>query len=116
MRSPSRDGGALLSGSDDGTVRHWDAGTGWGIRELPGHAGGVTALAATPDGRAVLSGGHDAQLLLQEWQTGKELRRLVLVPKEKLSPNVSYAPNMGLAQDGRTAAAIIGTTGGGWLL
>jgi hypothetical protein len=36
----------------------------------------------------------------------------VLVPKEQLSPNVSYGPHASLAQNGRTVAASIGTTGG----
>jgi RNA polymerase sigma factor (sigma-70 family) len=110
------DGRVILSGSDDGTLRVWDAETGRGVRELPGHPGGVTGVAVTPDGRAVLSGGFDARLLLQDWQTGKELRHLVLVPKDKLSPNVSYGPRLGLAADGRTAVAQIGTIDGGSLL
>jgi len=46
--------------------------TGGHIRELPGHAGGVTGLAVTPRRPGALSAGRDAQLHLQEWQTGKD--------------------------------------------
>jgi RNA polymerase sigma factor (sigma-70 family) len=102
------DGGELVSGSNDGTIRAWDTATGRYLRQLAGHPGGVYGLAVTPDGRAVLSGGYDTQLHLQELRTGKELRRLVLVPDEDRSPNVSYAPYVRLAADGRVTASCIG--------
>src|SRR5262249_4030840 len=49
------DGRRALSGSEDGTLRVWDLGSGQ-ARTLTGHRGGVNAVALTADGRTALSG------------------------------------------------------------
>jgi hypothetical protein len=99
------DGRALVSGSDDGTVRVWATATGRQVRELPGHKRGVHAVAVLPDGQRLLSG-DNAVLRLQELQTGKELRRLILDPTSEKLPRPAYNLHaLGLAADGRTAVS-----------
>lgn len=58
----SADGRMLFSGSDDGTVKVWDATTGRCQRTLRGHIDGVRTIAACPDGRRLVSGGADETL------------------------------------------------------
>jgi WD40 repeat protein len=53
----SPDGRRLLSGSDDQTLRLWDAESGQEIRSFAGHQGDlVTSVAFSPDGQRLLSG------------------------------------------------------------
>src|SRR5439155_4219041 len=70
------DGQALLSGSQDGTVRVWSAVTGALLRTLT-HGAAVASVAFAPDGRTVCSGGGDGALRLWDVQTGALLRTLL---------------------------------------
>ena len=49
----------MASGSDDRTVRIWDAATGQLQRELKGHSSGVFSVAFSPNGAQVASGSWD---------------------------------------------------------
>jgi tetratricopeptide (TPR) repeat protein len=69
------DGGRVLSGSFDGTVRLWDVETGIELRRFEGHTGWVTSVAFAPDGKRALSGGYDKTLRLWDTESGKEVRR-----------------------------------------
>ena len=51
------DGKTILSGSEDQTVRLWDAGTGKEKGILQGGTGYVVGLAHTPDGKSIISTG-----------------------------------------------------------
>ena len=86
----SRDSRTLLTTDLSGTISLWELSTGKKRGVLRGHLPGeIGALAETPDGRVLVSGGHDSQVLVWDltgrmpdgrWQaarhTPEELRRL----------------------------------------
>ena len=52
----SPDGARIVSGSEDNTVRVWDAASGEELLVLRGHEGPVYAVAFSPDGTRIVSG------------------------------------------------------------
>jgi RNA polymerase sigma factor (sigma-70 family) len=68
--------GEFRPGVDSGAsaVRLWDAVAGRKLHEMEGHTGGVTAVAFSPDGRALVSASHDATLRFWDLPTGKPVR------------------------------------------
>jgi WD40 repeat protein len=67
----------LASASGDNTVTLWDANTGRQLRTLAGHAGATLAVAFSPDGRQMASGGMgDNAAKLWDTATGQALRTL----------------------------------------
>jgi RNA polymerase sigma factor (sigma-70 family) len=93
----SRDGQMLITGGGPGDhlVHLWDVNTGREIRSLPGHVWRVNAVALSPDGRTLASGGAD--VILSDLRTGKELRRLKGDDREIQA--LAFAP------DGKTLAS-----------
>lgn len=71
----SPDGRRVLSGSDDRTLREWDASTGQELRRFEGHSGWVGACTDSPDGMRVLSAANDGTVREWDARTGLELRR-----------------------------------------
>ncbi|KAG9126262.1 hypothetical protein FRC07_004185 [Ceratobasidium sp. 392] len=66
------DGRRIVSGSDDGMVRIWDAEAGDAVLEpLTGHSGWVTSVAFSPDGRWIASGSSDMTIRVWDAQTGE---------------------------------------------
>ncbi|OBQ04538.1 MAG: hypothetical protein AN482_17800 [Anabaena sp. LE011-02] len=53
------DGKTVISGSNDGTIKIWDLGTGTEKFTLSGHSSLVNVIAVTPDGKTVISGSND---------------------------------------------------------
>jgi WD40 repeat protein len=65
-----------VSGSEDKTVRLWDAATGKALQTLKGHTGSVSSVAFSPDGKQVVSGSGDKTVQLWDAATGKALQTL----------------------------------------
>ena len=53
------DGQRVVSGSDDNTVKIWDAESGTCLNTLSGHSGWVNAVAVFADNRRIVSGNDD---------------------------------------------------------
>ena len=66
----SPDGKTVLTGSDDGTARLWDAATGKPIGPPLPHQDAVNAVAFSPDGKTVLTGSWDKTARLWDAATG----------------------------------------------
>ena len=68
----SPDGKRIASGSDDQTVKVWDAATGDLEKTLAGHSRSVRAVAFSPDGKRIASGSNDKTIKL--WDVAKSLK------------------------------------------
>ncbi len=69
----SPDGKQLLTGSEDNTLKLWDAGTGLLLRTFGGHTGTARSVSFVPGGKQILSGSGD-RLKLWDAVSGRLLR------------------------------------------
>ncbi|KAK4182018.1 hypothetical protein QBC35DRAFT_421424, partial [Podospora australis] len=60
----------VASGSDDNTIKIWDAATGTCMQTLEGHGGWVLSVAFSPDSKWVASGSHDKTIKIWDAATG----------------------------------------------
>ena len=76
----SRDGKYVFAAAGQtglfGEVRQWDVATGKQIRVFEGHLDALYAVAVSPDGRLMASGGYDQKIILWDIASGKEVRTL----------------------------------------
>jgi WD40 repeat protein len=82
----TRDQKFIITGSDNGKLQLWEAGTGRLIWNVKGHADTVTALAASPDGKLLVScsdaKGGKSELKVWDLTAGRMLRDLSAGQKE----------------------------------
>ncbi|MGH2811846.1 MAG: toll/interleukin-1 receptor domain-containing protein, partial [Actinomycetota bacterium] len=96
------DGRTIMSGSNDKTVKLWDAAPGseFGaspghlLRTLEGHTSSVQAVAVAPDGRTIVSGSLDNTVKLWDAGSGRLLRTL--------EGHTSWVQAVAVASDGQT--------------
>src|SRR5882762_1826965 len=67
------DGGQIVSGSEDYTVRLWDVQTGFILQVMTGRHDTVEAVAYSPDGILVVSGSFDKTVRMWDVATGEQV-------------------------------------------
>ncbi|KAG8723258.1 hypothetical protein FRC09_004087 [Ceratobasidium sp. 395] len=89
----SPDGRRIVSGSEDGKVRIWDAEAGDAmLGPLTGHSGEVNSVAFSPDGRWIASGSEDKTIQLWDAEAGRA-RGGLLRGHEGWVLSVAFSPN-----------------------
>ncbi len=73
-------GTALVSGSEDGTVKVWDLKADAADSFFKGHSAGINDAYWRPDGERLLTESNDGTARIWDAHTGKELRQLKITP------------------------------------
>ena len=87
----SPEGTRIVLGSDDTSVRVWDASTGAELKVLNGHTKTVHSVAFSPDGTRIVSGSYDDSVRVWDASTGAELR--VLNGHTEAVNSVAFSPD-----------------------
>jgi WD40 repeat protein len=89
----SLDGARIVSGSDDYTVRIWDARTGTQLAVMDGHTDAVRCVAFSSDGAYIVSGSRDQNLRLWDAQTCMQLAELKGHSASSWMESVAFSPS-----------------------
>ena len=90
----SPDGTRIMSGSNDKTLRLWDAVSGAHLNTLNGHSDAVISVAFSPDGTRIVSGSYDKTLRLWDAVSGAHLNTLNGHSSESSSVlSVAFSPD-----------------------
>ena len=93
-----------MAGTAKGDLIIWESDTGERLATLRGHTGGVRAVAWSPDGRRLASGGEDRMLRIWDATTGKEL--LTLDCQSTWIHTVTWSPDGSRLAAGRSEIRI----------
>ena len=94
----SPDGKQVVSGSDDQTVRLWDAAAGAALQALEGHTDSISSVAFSPDGKQVVSGSDDQTVRLWDTATG--------VPLQTLEGHTDLISSVAFSPDGKLSSIL----------
>lgn len=91
----SRDGKRVVTASEDGTARIWDAVTGAQLIVLKGHERSVDCAAFSPYGSMVATGSKDGTVRIWNVESGREIQRLGEVDRERFRAfkTVEFSPD-----------------------
>ena len=93
--SYSPNGCYIITGSDDMTIRIWDAETGLVVsKPLEGHTGHVRSVAYSPNGRNIISGSDDTTIRIWNADTGSSIGK-------PLEGHTRYVVSVAYSPDGR---------------
>jgi hypothetical protein len=96
----SPDGTRIVTGSQDGTAKVWDAQSGTLQRELKGHTEGLSGVAFSPDGTRIVTHSYDQTAKVWDARTGQELQSDPI--PQVIAPKV-------ISPDGRFLALPVGS-------
>ena len=89
----SPDGKHIVGGSDEDTIKVWDAYTGRCEQTLQGHQSAVTSIALSPDGKHIVSGSVDNTIKVWDAYTGR--------CEQTLQGHQSFVTSVALSPDGK---------------
>jgi WD40 repeat protein len=91
--SYSPDGGYIVTGSLDMTIRIWNAETAVAVgKPLEGHTGRVQSVAYSPDGRHIISGSYDSTIRIWNAETGSAVGKPLRGHTGRVQ-SVAYSPD-----------------------
>jgi len=105
----SADGRRIASAAQwEPVARVWSVSDGGLVAELAGHAGGLSGVSFSPDGRFVLTTSYDGTARVWDPESGRAV--LVIRPPRPGGPAQDLAPSAAFAPDGRSVLGGAGET------